>query len=42
MEANDATVMAVTDGERNFIGVVLESEIVKLGEIIDETGGVGL
>ncbi len=42
MEANRSTVIAVTDGERNFIGVVLESEIVKLGEIIDETGGVGL
>lgn len=40
MEANDTTVVAVTDGQRNFIGVVLESEIVKLGEIIDETGGM--
>ncbi|MEZ5230508.1 MAG: chloride channel protein, partial [Acidimicrobiales bacterium] len=40
MEANHSTVMAVTDGERNFIGVVLESEIVKLGEILDETGNL--
>ncbi len=41
MESADTDVMAVTDGDRNFIGVVLEAEIVKLGEIIDETGGVG-
>lgn len=31
--------LAVTDQAKNFIGVVYESEIVKLGEILDETEG---
>ncbi|MGI9599336.1 MAG: chloride channel protein [Acidimicrobiales bacterium] len=31
--------LAVTDDAGNFIGVVYESEIVKLGEILDETQG---
>ncbi|MGH1489910.1 MAG: chloride channel protein [Acidimicrobiales bacterium] len=31
--------LAVTDDGGNFIGVVYESEIVKLGEILDETEG---
>lgn len=31
--------LAVTDEAGNFIGVVYESEIVKLGEILDETEG---
>ncbi len=29
--------IAVTDGEGGFVGVVYESEIVKLGEILDQT-----
>ncbi len=39
MESSGSDVIAVADGQRNFIGVVLESEIVKLGEIIEKTGG---
>ena len=31
-------VLAVTDGDGNFIGVVTEDEILKLDEILDETG----
>ena len=31
--------LAVLDDSENFIGVVVEAEIVKLGEILEETGG---
>ena len=33
------TVLPVCDADGTFIGVVPESEIVKLDEILDETGG---
>lgn len=39
MEKHQSDTIAVTDAEGIFIGVVLESEIVKLGEILDQTGG---
>lgn len=39
MDASDADVLAVTDDEGNFIGVVTEDDILKLDEILDETGG---
>lgn len=39
MDSVDMDVLAVTDGEGNFIGVVTEDEILKLDEILDETGG---
>ncbi|MFT5200814.1 MAG: CIC family chloride channel protein [Candidatus Aldehydirespiratoraceae bacterium] len=39
MDAARIDVLAVTDGEGNFIGVVTEAEILKLDEILDETGG---
>ncbi len=39
MERTDNQMLAVTDENDTFIGVVVESEIVKLGEILDETGG---
>lgn len=37
MEEYDVDVLAVTDGDGNFVGVVQAAEIVKLGEILDET-----
>lgn len=37
MEDAGTDVIAVTDSSANFIGLVFESEIVKLGEILDET-----
>ena len=39
MDAADIDVLAVTDREGNFVGVVTEDEILKLDEILDETGG---
>ena len=39
MEAADIDVLAVTDSGGNFIGVVTEDDVVRLGEILDETGG---
>jgi chloride channel protein, CIC family len=39
MEEVDADRLPVTDGRGVFVGVVLSSEIVKLDEILDETGG---
>ncbi|MEM7271631.1 MAG: chloride channel protein [Actinomycetota bacterium] len=39
MEASDTEMLAVADEAGNFVGVVYESEIVKLGEILDETEG---
>ncbi len=38
MENADADMLAVTDSSNTFIGVVIESEIVKFGEILNETG----
>ncbi|MCP5027135.1 MAG: chloride channel protein [Actinomycetia bacterium] len=39
MESAVTDVVAVTDSAGNFIGVVYEAEILKLDEILDETGG---
>ena len=39
MEAADIEVLAVTDSADNFIGVVTEDDVVRLGEILDETEG---
>ena len=39
MEGADIEVLAVTDSSSNFIGVVTEDDIVRLGEILDETEG---
>ena len=39
MEGADIEVLAVTDGSGNFIGVVTEDDVVRLGEILDETEG---
>ncbi|MEM7322804.1 MAG: chloride channel protein [Actinomycetota bacterium] len=39
MDAAGTDMLAVTDEQGNFVGVVYESEIVKLGEILDETEG---
>ena len=39
MEQSENDMLAVTDDDGTFIGVVVESEIVKLGEILEETGG---
>ena len=39
MEGADIDVLAVTDGAGNFIGVVTEDDVVRLGEILDETEG---
>ena len=39
MDAVHMDMLAVTDGDGNFIGVVTETEILKLDEILDETGG---
>ncbi len=37
MEAADVDVIAVTDAAGNFIGVVTEEDVVRLGEILDQT-----
>lgn len=39
MGAGETDMLAVLDESDNFIGVVVEAEIVKLGEILEETGG---
>ena len=39
MEAGDSDILAVVDDNGSFVGIVAESEIVKLGEILSETGG---
>ena len=39
MEGADIEVLAVTDNSGNFIGVVTEDDVVRLGEILDETEG---
>ena len=39
MEGADIDVLAVTDSAGNFIGVVTEDDVVRLGEILDETEG---
>ena len=39
MEAADIEVLAVTDSAGNFIGVVTEDDVVRLGEILKETEG---
>ena len=39
MDADDIDVLAVTDGSGTFIGVVTEDDVIKLDEILDETGG---
>ncbi|MEZ5168870.1 MAG: CBS domain-containing protein [Acidimicrobiales bacterium] len=39
MESSGMDVLAVTDGDGAFIGVVTDAEILKLDEILDETGG---
>ena len=39
MEGADIDVLAVTDSAGNFIGTVTEDDVVRLGEILDETEG---
>ena len=39
MEAADIEILAVTDSAGNFIGVVTEDDVVRLGEILEETEG---
>ena len=39
MDAGGTEMLAVVDDSDYFIGVVVEAEIVKLGEILEETGG---
>ncbi len=39
MEAADVEVLAVTDSTGSFIGVVTEDDVVRLGEILEETEG---
>ena len=39
MEAADIEVLTVTDSADNFIGVVTEDDVVRLGEILEETEG---
>jgi CIC family chloride channel protein len=39
MDAGETDLLAVVDDNDSFVGVVAEAEIVKLGEILDETGG---
>ena len=39
LEESQTDVIAVTDADGHFIGVVTEDEILKLDEILDETGG---
>ena len=38
MGSADGDVLAVTDNDGTFIGIVAEDDIVKLDEILDETG----
>ena len=38
MESSQIDVLAVTDNDGGFIGVVYEEDILKLDEILDETG----
>ena len=38
MESSGTDLIAVTDSEGTFIGLVAEEDIVKLDEILDETG----
>ena len=39
MEQSDVDVLAVTDAEGRFIGTLSADDILKLDEILDETGG---
>ncbi|MFQ5558408.1 MAG: CBS domain-containing protein, partial [Acidimicrobiales bacterium] len=39
MESADIDMLAVTDDEGAFIGVVTEDDVIRLDEILDETGG---
>ncbi|MCP4845785.1 MAG: chloride channel protein [Actinomycetia bacterium] len=39
MGDTDVDVLAVTDADASFIGVIREDDILKLDEILDETGG---
>jgi CIC family chloride channel protein len=39
MDAGATDLLAVLDDSDSFVGVVAEAEIVRLGEILDETGG---
>jgi predicted transcriptional regulator len=39
MEQADAGVLAVTDADGGFIGMLSADDILKLDEILDETGG---
>ena len=39
MDAADVDLLAVTDAEGTFIGVVTADDVIKLDEILDETGG---
>lgn len=39
MDKHQSDLIAVTGHDGAFVGVVFESEIVKLGEILDQTGG---
>jgi predicted transcriptional regulator len=39
MEQADVDVLAVTDAEGAFIGMISADDILKLDEILDETGG---
>ena len=38
MEASGTDILAVCDGDGTFVGVVDADDIVKLDEILDETG----
>ena len=38
MEQADIDLLPITDADDRFIGVVRAEDIVKLGEILDETG----
>ena len=40
MDAGQTDILAVLDDSEAFIGIVAEAEIVKLGEILEETGGL--
>ncbi|MDZ7731716.1 MAG: CBS domain-containing protein [Acidimicrobiia bacterium] len=39
MESAGVERLAITDPDGTFVGMVSESEIVRLDEILDETGG---
>jgi predicted transcriptional regulator len=39
MGDSDVDVLAVTDADASFIGLVREDDILKLDEILEETGG---